>query len=74
MATIVSQDVFHLGRHIGLFKKYILFKSAANFTEIIRKHVFAASNRNKIKSLKEEFRTNFVKKLQFFISNLNLYK
>ena len=65
MATIVSQDVFHLGRHIGLFKKYILFKSAANFTVIIRKHVFAASNRNKIKSLKKNLEQILSKSYSF---------
>ena len=36
--------------------------------------MFAASNRNIIKNnLKEEIRTNFVKKLQFSISNFNLH-
>ena len=50
MATVVSQRVRHLGRHLGFFKNYILRKTAANFTEISRKHVFAASNRNIIKN------------------------
>ena len=50
MATVVSQHVRHFGRHLGFFKKFILLKIAANFTEINRKHVFAASNRNIIKN------------------------
>ena len=71
MATVVSQHVHHLGRHLGLFKKIISYKSAANFTEISRKHMFAASNRNIIKnSLKEEIRTNFPKKFTVFHSKL----
>ena len=50
MATVVSQHVRHLGRHLGFFKKNFLRKIAAYFTEISRKHVFAASNRNIIKN------------------------
>ena len=50
MSTTVSQHVHHLGRHIGFFKNFILPKTAANFTEISRKHVFAASRRNIIKN------------------------
>ena len=50
MATVVSQHVRHIGRHLGFFKHFILRKTAANFTEISRKHVFAASNRNIIKN------------------------
>ena len=46
MVTVVSQHV----RHLGFFKKFILHKTAANFTEISRKHVFVASNRNIIKN------------------------
>ena len=46
MATVVSQHVHHL----GFFRNIILRKTAANFTEISRKHVFAASDRNIIKS------------------------
>ena len=49
MATIVSQHVRHIGRHLGFFKNFILRKTAANFIQIRRKHVFAASNRNIIK-------------------------
>ena len=41
MATVVSQHVCHIGRHLGFFKKN-LRKTAANFTENSRKHVFAA--------------------------------
>ena len=50
MATVFSQHVRHLGRHLGFFKNFILRKTAATFTEISRKHVFAASNRNIIKN------------------------
>ena len=46
MATVVSQHV----RHLGFFKFFISRKVAANFTEISRKHVFAASNRKKIRN------------------------
>ena len=49
MATVVSQHVRHLARHLGFFKNFILRKTAANFTQISRKHAFAASNRNIIK-------------------------
>ena len=35
MATVVSQHV----RHLGFFKNLISRKTAANFTEISRKHV-----------------------------------
>ena len=45
MATVISQHVRHLGRHLGFFKNFFLRKTAANFTEISRKHVFAASKR-----------------------------
>ena len=45
MATVVSQHVRHIGRHLGFFKNFILRKIAANVTEISRKHVFAASNK-----------------------------
>ena len=41
MATVNSQHV----RHLGFFKNFILRKTAANFIEISRKHVFAASNK-----------------------------
>ena len=42
MATVILQHVCHL----GFFQNFILCKTAANFTEISKKHVFAASNRN----------------------------
>ena len=42
MATVVSQYVRYIGRHLGFFKIFILRKIAANFTEIGRKHVFTA--------------------------------
>ena len=63
MATVDSQNVRHLGRHLGFFKKFLLRKTAANFTEISRKHMFAASDMILIKkqSLKEEIRTNLSK-------------
>ena len=69
MATVVSQHV----RHLGFFKHFIFSKNAANFLEISRKHVFAASNRNKIKNRvkKEEIRTNVVKKLHTLICIIN---
>ena len=54
---VVSQHVRHIGRHLGFFENFILRKIAVNFTEISRKHVFAASNK--------EVRTNFLKNLQF---------
>ena len=50
MATVVSQHVRHMGRHFGFLKIFILRKTAENFTEISRKHVFAASNRKIIKN------------------------
>ena len=50
MATVDSQHVCHIGRHLGFFKIFILREIAANSTEISRKHVFAASNRNIIKN------------------------
>ena len=48
--SLVSEHVHHIGRHLGFFKNFILHKAAANFTEISREHVFAASNRNIIKN------------------------
>ena len=50
MATVVSQHVRNLGRHLGFFKKFIFRKIATNFTEISRKHVFLASNRKIIEN------------------------
>ena len=50
MATVVSQHGRHIGRHLGFFETFILRKIAANFTEISRKHVSTASNRNIIKN------------------------
>ena len=46
----VSQHVRHLGRNFEFFKKIILLKNVHFFTEISRKHVFVASNRDKIKN------------------------
>ena len=75
MATVVSQHVRHLGRHLrrhlGFFKKTVLCKTAANFTEISRKHVLAASNRSIIKNRAyKKITPNFLKNLQFSISNI----
>ena len=69
MAIVASQHIRCLGRHPGFLKMFIFNKNknAAYFTEISKKHVFAASDRNMIKK-KEEIRTNFFKKLQFSIS------
>ena len=50
MATLVSQHVRHLGRHLGYFKNFIFRKTATNFTGISRKHVFLASNRKIIEN------------------------
>ena len=50
MATVVSQHVRHIGRHLEFFKTFILRKTAATCTELSREHVFAASNRNIIKN------------------------
>ena len=49
MTTVISH-VRHLSRHLGFFKKIIFRKTAANFLETSRKHVFSASNRNRIKN------------------------
>ena len=49
MATDISQHVRHIDGHLGFFKNFILRKTAANFTEISRKHVLVASNGNIIK-------------------------
>ena len=49
MTTVVSHHVGHLGRLLRFFQKNILRKTAENFNEISRKHVFAASNWNIIK-------------------------
>ena len=55
MATVASQ---HQVRYLGFFKNFILRKTAANFTKISRKHVFAISNmdifKNKVKKKKLE--------------------
>ena len=50
MATVALQHVRHIGRHLGFFENFILRKTAVNFTEISRKHVFAALNRIIIKN------------------------
>ena len=64
MATVDSQHVCHF----GFFKNFTLRKTAANFSEISRKHVFAASNRDIIEN------RVFKKKLeQFFPKFTVLY-
>ena len=67
MATVVSQHVHHLGRHLRFFK------TATNFTGISRKHVFIGSNRKTIENRvkKKEFRKIFPKILKLSISNFN---
>ena len=50
MATVVSQHVRLVGRHLGFFKIFILCKIAANFTEISKNPVFADSNKKIIKN------------------------
>ena len=50
MATVLLQHVRHFGRHLGFFKSFILRKIAANFTEISKKNVFPALNRNIIEN------------------------
>ena len=50
MPTVVLQHIHHLGHHLGFFNNFNLRKIAENFTEIRRKHVFAASNKNIIKN------------------------
>ena len=54
MATVVSQHVCHLGRHLGFFKKFIFNKKAANILERSRKHVLTASNTNIINNRVEK--------------------
>ena len=73
MATVVSQHVGHLGRHLGFFKNFIFSKNAANFLEISRKHVFTDSNTNKIKNREEEKKLRqFSQKVTVSFSNFNL--
>ena len=50
MASVVSQYVYQLGRHLRFFKNFILRKTAENFAEISKKRVFAASNKNIIEN------------------------
>ena len=73
MATVVSQHVRHLGRRLGFFKTFILPITTANFLEISRKHVFAASNRNIIKNRveKKKLEQILLKSYSFLIQTLN---
>ena len=74
MATVISQHVHHLGHHLGFFKNLnILCKTAANFTEIRRKHVFTASNRNIITNRVQKKKLNQIlsKSYSFLISIIN---
>ena len=81
MATVVSQHVRHLGRHLGIFKNYIFRKSATNFTGISRKHVFLTSNRKiienrvKKKNLEQMFSkfNNFLFRTLICIINYYVY-
>ena len=63
MATAVFR---HFGRHLGVFKNFIFFKTATNFTGIIRKYLFLASimkiNEN---SEKKNLEQNFPKFYNF---------
>ena len=75
MATVVSQYARPLGRHLGFFKNFILPKTAANFLEISRTHVFAASNRNitenrmEKKKLEQILSKSFLFQTLIFITN-----
>ena len=77
MATVVSQHVRHLGRHLGFFKVFTLRKIAANFDEISRTHVFAASitkiikNRVYKKKLEQIFSKNYSFLLRTLICIIN---
>ena len=68
MATVNSQHV----RQLGFFKNFILRKTAANFTEISRTHVFAASNRDIIENrvLKKKLEQFFPKIHSFVFQTL----
>ena len=46
----MSQHVRHLWLPSWIFNNFVLRKTAANFTQINRKYVFAVSNRNIIKN------------------------
>ena len=46
MATTGSQHIRNLGCQLGSLKKNCFNKTAGNFLEINRKHVFTASKRN----------------------------
>ena len=76
MATVVSQHFRHLGRlfgrHLGFFKKFILRKTAANFSEINRKYVFAASNRKITKNRvqKKKLEQILLKSISFLFQTL----
>ena len=54
MATVVTQHVRHLGRHLGFFKIFIFHRTATNFTGISGKRVFLASNRKIIENRVEK--------------------
>ena len=63
MATAISQHV----HHFGFFKNFIFSKTAANFLEISRKHVFTALKRNIIKNRVEK------KKLGQILSKVTVF-
>ena len=72
MATVVSQHVRHLGRHLGFFNKFIFRKTATNFTGISRKHVFLSSNRKIIENrvIKKNLEQIFLKFYSSLFRNL----
>ena len=81
MTTAVSQHVCHFGRHLGFFKNFIFSKTAANFLEISRKHVFTGSNKNIVNNrvkLNNKFEQIFSKSCSFLfqilICIINLHK
>ena len=70
MTTVVSQHVRYLGHHLEFFINFNLCKTVANFSEISRKHVFSASNRNLIKNrVKHQLQQIFPK---FIVFNFKL--
>ena len=54
METVVLQNFCYLGRHLEFIKNFIFNKNAANFIQISRKYMFAASDTNMIKNRVEK--------------------
>ena len=75
MAAVVSQHVHHIGRHVGFSQKYLFY---AKLQQILLKLVEnmclqpQIGKQSRIES-KKEIRTNFLKNLQFYLSNFNLH-